>query len=137
MAIQVCELHHVGFAVPKRQVDAMRDFYQQVFGLRADPSRWNIPDVPGCFLDVEDARQLHVLGSDGVSRYAQGPERDPVSNHVAFTVASLEAAAEELRSRGVDFFSQRSVVADRLTQLFLRDPAGNLLELRQAAPAAD
>ncbi|OHX19016.1 VOC family protein [Chromobacterium sphagni] len=136
MTISIQALHHVGFAVPPGKVEAMRDFYQQVFGLETDPTRWDIPGVPGCFLDLPDARQLHVMGNAGESRYAQGPGRDPVANHVALTVESLSHAAEALSGLGLDFFSQRNVAADRLTQLFLRDPAGNLLELRQAETSA-
>ncbi|ATP30747.1 VOC family protein [Chromobacterium violaceum] len=133
MAIEVQALHHVGFSVPKHQVAALQAFYGQVFGLEADPSRWHIPGVPGCFLDFPNATQLHIMGKDGVSPYAQGEGQDPVSNHVALTVASLERAAAELKERGIAFFSQRNVAADRLEQLFVRDPAGNLLELRQGA----
>ncbi|WP_160300421.1 hypothetical protein [Chromobacterium vaccinii] len=47
-------------------------------------------------------------------------------------MASLERAAAELKEKGIAFFSQRGVAADKLEQLFVRDPAGNLLELRQA-----
>ncbi|WP_434634168.1 VOC family protein [Chromobacterium sp. CV08] len=131
MSIQVRELHHVGFSVPKQLVGPMHDFYRQVFGLPADPGRWHIPGVPGYFLEMPDATQLHIMGNDGVSPYAQGEGRDPVCNHLALTVASLEQAAEELRRRGIDFFGQRNVAAAELSQLFVRDPAGNLLELRQ------
>ncbi|MGC0155320.1 VOC family protein [Chromobacterium vaccinii] len=132
MSIQVRELHHVGFSVPTQLVEPMHDFYRQVFGLSADPGRWHIPGVPGYFLDMPDATQLHILGSDGVSPYAQGEGLDPVSNHLALTVASLALAAEELRRRGIAFFGQRNVAAAELSQLFVRDPAGNLLELRQS-----
>ncbi|MGT2490925.1 hypothetical protein ACU4GD_11350 [Cupriavidus basilensis] len=66
-----------------------------------------------------------------VSPYAQGPGRDPVGNHVALAVRDIVATEAELLRMGVDFWKQENVAAPELKQLFLHDPAGNMIELHQ------
>lgn len=75
---------------------------------------------------------MHILGSEGPSRYAQGPGKDPVSNHIALAVDDILGAEQELQARGVDYFTLDNVASPSLKQLFLRDPAGNLVELHQS-----
>jgi catechol 2,3-dioxygenase-like lactoylglutathione lyase family enzyme len=105
MPIKVLELHHVGFGVNHAQADAMLDFYREVLNLPQDAARWKIPGIYGSWINLPNGSQLHILGSEGPSRYAQGPGKDPVSS-------------------------------PSLKQLFLRDPAGNLVELHQSSARA-
>ncbi|EHP38528.1 glyoxalase/bleomycin resistance protein/dioxygenase superfamily protein 1 [Cupriavidus basilensis OR16] len=131
MAIKILELHHHAVRMPLDKVEAMGAFYGDVLGLDTDTGRWNIPGVPGYFLDMGNDCQIHLLGSDGVSPYAQGPGRDPVGNHVALAVRDILATEAELLRLGVDFWKQENVAAPELKQLFMHDPAGNMIELHQ------
>ncbi|WP_337882450.1 VOC family protein [Chromobacterium haemolyticum] len=131
MAIEVLELHHQGLRMPLNLVEAMGAFYRDVLGLDADGGRWHIPGVPGFFLDLGNDCQIHLLGNDGASPYAQGADQDPVDNHVALTVRDIAQAEAELLRQGIAHWKQANVAAPELTQLFLRDPAGHLIELHQ------
>jgi len=131
MAVQVLELHHIGLRIANDAADPMRDFYRDVLALNQDTGRWHIPGVHGYFLDVPNDVQVHLLGCDGPSRYAQGPDKDPVANHVALAVADILEAEVELKRLGVDYFTLDSVASPNLKQLFLRDPGGNLIEIHQ------
>ncbi|WP_176040653.1 VOC family protein [Burkholderia stabilis] len=132
MTINVLELHHVGFGVNHAQADAMLDFYREVLNLPQDPARWKIPGIYGSWINLPNGTQLHILGSEGISRYAKGPDQDPVSNHIALAVEDVLAAEQELIERGIAYFTLDNVASPSLKQLFLRDPAGNLVELHQS-----
>ncbi|MDW8258357.1 MAG: adenylate/guanylate cyclase domain-containing protein [Gammaproteobacteria bacterium] len=65
----------------------------------------------------------------GLTALAQGEEFDAAEPHVMLAVADLEAARLELDRLGVIYRTHTAPgAAPRIT---LRDPAGNLLELRQ------
>ncbi|MDF3835275.1 glyoxalase [Cupriavidus basilensis] len=131
MAIEILELHHHAVRMPIDKVEAMGTFYGGVLGLDTDAGRWSIPGIPGYFLDMGNDCQIHLLGSDGPSPYAQGPGKDPVENHVALAVRDILATEAELLRMNVDFWKLDNVAAPELKQLFLRDPVGNLIELHQ------
>lgn len=94
MPIKVLELHHVGFGVNHAQADAMLDFYREVLNLPQDAARWKIPGIYGSWINLPNGSQLHILGSEGPSRYAQGPGKDPVSNHIALAVDDILGAEQ-------------------------------------------
>jgi len=131
MALEILELHHHAVRMPLGKVAEMGAFYGDILGLDTDQGRWEIPGVAGYFLDMGNDCQIHLLGSDSPSRYAQGPGRDPVENHVALAVRDIAAAEIELQRLGVEFWKQDNVAAPELKQLFLHDPVGNLIELHQ------
>ncbi|MFE7563329.1 VOC family protein [Kitasatospora sp. NPDC057500] len=131
MAVQIRELHHVGLGMDNRTADEARDFYRDVLDLTQDAGRWNIPGIHGYFLDIPSDVQIHLLGSDGPSPYSKGPGKDPVENHIALAVDDIIAAEEELKRLGVEYFTLDNVASPNLKQLFLRDPANNLLEIHQ------
>ncbi|MET3131028.1 catechol 2,3-dioxygenase-like lactoylglutathione lyase family enzyme [Oxalobacteraceae bacterium GrIS 1.11] len=131
MAIKVLELHHVGFGVSNAVAEQMRDFYVDVLALPQDRTRWDIPGVGGCWFDLPNGTQIHILGSDGESPYAQGPGQDPVANHLALAVEDVLDAERELQRRGLTYFAMENVASPHLKQIFLRDPGGNLLEIHQ------
>jgi catechol 2,3-dioxygenase-like lactoylglutathione lyase family enzyme len=125
----------VGILHPALRVDpgeaaiaAARHFYAGVLGLTADPRRPTVPGFPGFFFQV-GPQQLHIMGARGVSPLAQAPDRDPAQPHVALAVADLQAAKRELADQGVAYWTVSLIGTE---QVFLHDPAGNLLELQQA-----
>jgi catechol 2,3-dioxygenase-like lactoylglutathione lyase family enzyme len=132
MAIKVLELHHHGIRVRPEKADECKTFYEDVLGLRADPGRPNIPGIPGYWMDCGNDTQIHIMGCEGVSRYAQGgPDKDPTRLHVALAIPDVREAKQELERMGVAYWTIKSVVGPELEQIFMDDPNGNLVELHQ------
>ena len=103
-----------------------------MLGLDADPGRPNIPGIPGYWMDCGNDTQIHIMGCEGMSRYAQGsPDKDPTRLHVALAVPDIQEAKHELDRMGVKYWTIESVVGPQLEQIFMDDPHGNLVELHQ------
>ncbi len=133
MAIKVIELHHHGIRIgpDAGAVKKAYDFYHEVLGLDADGGRPVIPTIDGYWMDVGGTAQIHLMGVDGQSKFADGPGRDPSHPHVALAVPDIQDAKTELERLGVDFWVTRGVVGPESQQIFMHDPAGNMIELHQ------
>ena len=133
MAIRILELHHHAVRVPPSQeaAERTRDFYRDVLGLGHDPGRPAIPGVPGFWVNAGAQAQVHLMGADGVLMDL-GDGVDPSAPHVAFAVADVAEARAELDRLGVPYRMLQGLVGPGSEQLFLRDPAGNLVELHEA-----
>ena len=134
MAVRVLELHHHGVRVGPTEPEAQKAlaFYQDVLGLAPDPGRPYIPTISGYWMDVGGTAQIHLMGVNGMSKFAQGPDRDPASPHVALAVPDIHEARLELKRLGVDYWSLKGVTGPENEQLFMTDPFGNVIELHQA-----
>lgn len=133
MTIRVLELHHHAIRVGPTQAeaDAVRDFYVNVLGLAQDPGRNVRSKLPGYWLDVGDHAQVHLMGVTGTGMDL-GDGIDPSAPHVALAVADVAAARAELEQRGIPHRALERATDPGSVQLFLKDPAGNLVELHQA-----
>jgi len=134
MAIKVLELHHHGVRIgpQSEQIKQALDFYTNVLGLTPDPGRPHIPTIDGYWMDVGGTGQIHLMGVEGMSKFAQGsPERDPSTPHVALAVPDIQEAKKELDRMGVTYWFTRGVVGPESEQIFLRDPFNNMIELHQ------
>lgn len=111
------QLHHV--AVVVNDLAAAREFYCDLLGL----SEMNRPEFPtrGLWLAVGDA-QVHV---------AEGDDPVPRRHHFALAVDDLGAAITDLEGAGLEV-RRFPVVEGAGAQAGVRDPSGNLIELRQA-----
>jgi catechol 2,3-dioxygenase-like lactoylglutathione lyase family enzyme len=98
----------------------------------ADPGRPNIPGIPGYWVDVGGRTQIHLMGVNGASRYARGPGQDPSLPHVAFAVADIVETGAELDRMGTQYWVAEGIVGPQSQQIFMHDPAGNMIELHQA-----
>ncbi len=134
MAVKVLELHHHGIRVGPSQTEVKKalSFYQDVLGLNPDPGRPTIPSIDGYWMDVGGTAQIHLMGVDGQSKFAEGPDKDPSHPHVALAVEDIQAAKAELERMGVSFWVTRGVVGPESQQIFMHDPFGNMIELHQA-----
>src|SRR5262245_37343397 len=104
MAVRVLELHHHGIRVgPTETVKALA-FYHDVLGLDPDPGRPHIPTIDGYWMDVGGTAQIHLMGVEGQSKFAEGPGKDPSQPHVALAVQDIQEAQAELQRLGVDFW---------------------------------
>ena len=111
-------VHHVSLNVA--DVDEAVRFYVDVLGLSVRDDR---PDlgIGGAWLDA-GGQQVHLIESEPPPARGQ---------HFALLVDDLDAVISDLRSRGVTVSDASPVGTGR--QAFLNDPAGNLVELHQAA----
>ena len=136
MAIRVKELHHHALRVPPAHAEEVKRFYTDVLGMQADPSRPNIPSVPGAWMYVGEegkaSTQIHIMGSEGVPPFAKSAQQDPTRFHVALAVDDIQEARAELERLKVPFWEMGGLVAPDSLQIFFDDPVGNLIELHQA-----
>lgn len=133
MAIKVMGIHHHGVRIDagNQPLEAFRDFYTDVLGLESDPGRPNVPSVPGLWMNVNGESQIHLMGGQYPSTLAKNPDQDPVSPHVAFAVEDIAEAKAEIERMGVPHWSLVGVAGPETEQIFLKDPAGNMIELHQ------
>jgi class 3 adenylate cyclase len=130
MAIRVLELHHHAIRVgtTAAEADAVRDFYVEVLGLGVDAGRRVGRGTPGYWLDVGDSAQVHLMGVAG--RLDDEPI-DPSAPHVALAVGDIAATAAELALRGIPHRVLNGSAGPASAQVFVQDPAGNVVELHQ------
>jgi catechol 2,3-dioxygenase-like lactoylglutathione lyase family enzyme len=108
-------------SVHANDLDESTRFYEELFGMEEVPA----PDFlfPVRWLRVGDL-QLHLFQSD-----ASGPS----GHHFGLDVDDFEAVYEKARKLGVvdgsDYFSNVYELPDGAVQLYLRDPAGNMIEV--------
>lgn len=136
MPIKVVELHHHGIRIGTKpgEVEQARQFYTDVLGLETDHHRPDIPGVPGFWMYVgQDDRtaQIHLLGAVGRSPIARSEKEDPTLPHVALAVESIDEAREELKQRGIWYWSIKGLAGPGSDQVFVQDPFGNVIELHQ------
>lgn len=115
--MELIGVHHVAICVP--DVDAALAFYVDGLGCRVRDDR---PDFgfPGAWLDA-GTQQIHLMQFAGTPAPLQ---------HFALQVADLDAAVHDLESRGVEV-RRSDHVQGAGYQAFLKDPAGNEIELNQ------
>jgi len=110
-------VHHVSIDVD--DVDSAGAFYTEVLGME----RLERPDFgfPGMWLRCGE-QQIHLMQ---VEEHAA-----PKGQHFALGVSDIEAARDALQRKGVEV-SDVIDIPSAGKQAFLRDPAGNLIELNQ------
>jgi len=108
-------------SVHAQDLDESARFYREVFGMEEIPS----PDFPFPvrWLRVGDL-QLHLFLSE---------DRAPRGHHFGLDVDDFEAAYEKVRELGIGekegYFSNLYELPDGAAQMYIRDPAGNMVEI--------
>ena len=119
-------LNHYNIRAGQPLIGRVRDFYVDVIGLREG---WRPPfNFPGHWLYAGDAAVEHLVETSGGQTTAAAPD---ALDHVAFTCTDIEGFESNLRARGVDY-RKAGVPGAPVQQLFLKDPAGNGVELNFA-----
>jgi catechol 2,3-dioxygenase-like lactoylglutathione lyase family enzyme len=114
--VKVLRLAHVNVRVDG--LDAAVRFYAEVLGLEAAPR------PPG------ERRGAWFRAGAGEIHVTEDPSPQPRSNrHFALDVDDLEDARRRLREAGVP------IERDEADRFFVRDPAGNRIEIARGAPA--
>lgn len=131
MGIKVLELHRhaVHVSGTPGALEAVRDFYVDVLGLPSDPLRR--ARTTDCWLDVGEQGQIHLVTTPPAAALGLDP-LDVGEPCVALAVADIVAARAELARLGIPHRAVERPMSPAATQLLVRDPAGNVIELHQA-----
>ena len=122
--MQIDGFDHVN--IRTRDVAAAAAFYTGVLGL-------TVGDGPAPF-PPEQVQWLYDCGGRAVLhlfRFDTEPAATGPIHHIAFTCSNKAEAMAALKAQGVDFAMNENVAAN-LTQIFLRDLDGILIELNFA-----
>ena len=134
------------FLVAADDIDATRDWYARVLGMKAGPH----PDFgfPVHWMYLGDTDVVHIGPSaksagENQKKYlgrtsGKSAQEDGTGaiDHVAFRATGLRATLEHLRKEQIQF-SQRRANGQALFQLFFYDPNGIKIELNYDAAEAD
>lgn len=119
----VTALHHVNVTTPPQLEQAVKEFYGSVLGLKQVPKP-SASRQSGAWYQI-GATQLHL----SVENEARAPLS---SRHVCFTVSDLRVAEMRFREAAVEIIPDVRPVPGT-ARFYVRDPAGNMLEIVQAA----
>jgi catechol 2,3-dioxygenase-like lactoylglutathione lyase family enzyme len=115
---------HYNLRADRALLDALRDFYVDVVGLRVGERP---PfDSFGYWLYIGACAVLHL--SEAGPHEHRGSHTNGTFDHVAFDCVDRPGFETHLRARGIDFRCAQVPLLDRW-QLFFIDPAGNGVEL--------
>jgi catechol 2,3-dioxygenase-like lactoylglutathione lyase family enzyme len=120
MTLGIIGIDHVQIAVPKPLEAETLRFYREVFALPEIPKPEELRGRGGAWFQI-GALQMHI----GVD-----PEAGPKSKrHICFLVGDLAAAKRHAQAHDVTI--EEESVAEGLSRFFIRDPAGNRIEIGQ------
>ncbi len=120
MPLEITAIDHVQIAVPKALEAECLRFYREVLALRELPKPEELRGRGGAWFETANL-QMHV----GVD-----PEPSPRSKrHVCFLVANLAKAKVAIQAHGIAV--EEESFAEGLARFFIRDPAGNRIEIGQ------
>ena len=113
-------IDHVQIAVPKAREAECLAFYREVFAFPELPKPQELRARGGAWFQVGPL-QMHI----GVD-----PEPSPKSKrHICFLTADLAATKAAILAAGIAI--EEEGVAEGLARFFIRDPAGNRIEIGQ------
>jgi catechol 2,3-dioxygenase-like lactoylglutathione lyase family enzyme len=136
--------HIEHFLVAADDIDATRDWYARVLGMRPGPH----PDFgfPVHWMYLGDADVVHIAPSaksadENQKRYLGRTSQDQGAgtgaiDHIAFRATGLRAMIDYLQKNRIAF-SRRRASGQALFQLFFYDPNGIKVELNYDAAEAD
>lgn len=121
----VIALQHVNVTVSPELEAATKEFYGSVLGLQQVPKP-STSRQSGAWYQIGPS-QLHLS--------IETEERGPLSSgHICFTVDDLKAAEARFREAGVEIIPDARP-APGTARFYVRDPAGNMLEIVQGPTA--
>lgn len=131
--VKIRSLNHTSLLV--RDVERSRRFYTQVLGMEEVPRPSNF-NFPGAWFRKGSA-EIHLISEDEPGRvdkvYAGSYTPAELScghaTHFAFEIDDLEEAQRHLKAHGVELVGGPRPRGDGVTQIFIRDPDGYVVEL--------
>jgi catechol 2,3-dioxygenase-like lactoylglutathione lyase family enzyme len=118
----VIGIDHVQLAASRGCEDDARAFYCRLLGMEELPKPEPIRARGGCWFRA-GAQELHIGVEDPFA-----PARKA---HPGLVVSDLNAVRDRLRDAGVEYEDDTKI--EGTDRLFVHDPFGNRLELREAA----
>ena len=119
-------IDHYTLHVHTTDLEKVVRFYEDALGLR-DGVRPPF-DFPGNWLYLGDRPVVHLVGTDYDPPLVKPEPKSGQFDHVSFRSVGLAQQRERLRGRGIDF-EEATVPASPIHQIFVRDPAGIMVEL--------
>ena len=118
MTFRITALDHVNIAIPRaREAEVLR-FYREVLGLLEIPKPQELRARGGAWFEAGNA-QIHISLEDIESPQSR--------RHVCVLVSDLDHARETMKRHNVAI--EEGGTAEGLTRFFVRDPAGNRIEI--------
>ncbi len=114
-------------SVTVTNLEDAKAFYGRVLGLREIPR----PDFrfPGAWYALDGDLALHITVKDALPVRSADPRRfDTRDPHFALAVADADETHARIQASGLSFYDFADTPTG-LRQLFIRDPAGNMIEL--------
>jgi catechol 2,3-dioxygenase-like lactoylglutathione lyase family enzyme len=136
--------HIEHFLVAADDIDATRDWYARVLGMRSGPH----PDFgfPVHWMYLGDTDVVHIgpsarAAGENQKKYLGRTSQDQGAgtgaiDHIAFRATGLRAMVEHLKTENI-VFTRRRASGQALFQLFFYDPNGIKIELNYDAAEAD
>ena len=136
--------HIEHFLIASDDIDATRDWYARVLGMKSGPH----PDFgfPVHWMYIGELDVVHIgpsaktasaIQKQYLGRTSQGTgEGTGAIDHIAFRASGLRQMMEHLRKEGIEF-RQRRANGQALFQLFFHDPNGIKIELNFDAAEAE
>lgn len=123
MALGIIGIDHVQIAVPKAQEAEALRFYREILALTEIPKPEELRARGGAWFQI-GTLQMHI----GVDPDPDGlPPRS--KRHICFLVDDLAKAKAHVTAQGI--LVEEESVAEGLARFFIRDPAGNRIEIGQ------
>lgn len=113
-------LQHASVQVPRELLDPASEFYERVLGMTRIPNRAGL-----AWFAFGDGDHVHLL---------EGPGAGGSRAHLAVQVDDLDRVLEAVRTSGQE--PERGSDLWGAPRWFVRDPAGNLVELFDTPPPA-
>ena len=123
MSLGIVGIDHVQIAVPRALEAETLRFYREVFALPEIPKPEELRARGGAWFQI-GTLQMHI-----------GVDPDPANpppkskRHICFLTNDLAAAKAHAQAHGVAI--EEESVAEGLSRFFVRDPAGNRIEIGQ------
>ncbi len=126
MSLGITRIDHIQIAVPRHKEAQTLAFYREVFQFPEIPKPEALKGRGGAWFQV-GSLQMHI-GVDPDILVDGRPALSPNSKrHICFLVEDLAAAKAAVQAHGVAVEGES--VAEGLARFFVRDPAGNRIEI--------
>ena len=116
-------IDHIQVASSPEAEDAMVFFYSKVLGLTEIPKPETIKANGGAWYVLGNI-QIHISTE-------QNPNNTASRRHICYLVNDLQAFQKHLQAHGVEIILDQQPIRGR-DRFFLRDPAGNRIEIAEA-----
>ena len=129
MSIGITIIDHVQIAAPKALEAEVLRFYREILGLTEIPKPEELKARGGAWFQTGNL-QMHIgIDPEVLLDGRPSPAGPKSKRHVCFLVNDLAKAKAAVVAQGVAIEEEN--VAEGLSRFFIRDPAGNRIEIGQ------